>query len=416
MTNRKLPMASLLVVTTIALSLAILSNRTSWAQGLTSPRNPAPPEAPAASSAHPTDSVLVPAVAPAAKPTTLPPEVIKALIAPVMAPTALAMPTPTKTAQAKDMMAEAAADKSAVDKTATDLAEATNNAAALQASEQLDKFQKVFEQATKIFGSEHTVITPSFFYATDRYGRLNPTDKHLAGISAVLLLPLFGLGGGHGSDWWPVVASGDETQIYNAFLNQLGQYQEALTNATTLPSNVSDVLQKKWDTQNLLFAKQVFCQEEMDPDLPPEAQAAIKNLCQSSISDFVKKAADQKKADPKTDLKKLVSDAVTTNKDAIAPKRHNLLIGPSFGVPLTKSPIDIFQLGASAELGGDAVRIVATGGLVGRYQGATYKDVFAAGWFVGLALSGEIGDKLFHYFNGGSNLMAQLAQIKSSQP
>lgn len=340
------------------------------------------------------------------------------LVAPLMAPLAIP-PKATVTVQVpapttvKVAAVPTAADQAAIVASAQD--------AAAQSSQQLDKFQQVYEDATKIFGAEHTVISPSFFVATDIQGRLSATDKHEAGLSATLLLPLIGIGGGHGKfDWWPVLASSDETQIYQTFLSQLDQYQQAETNVKALGGDIDAIAHTKWNVQNLLVAKQLFCQEELDPELPPDAAAAIKKLCAGTLSTTITPTTTNgvTSIDP-TPEQQLVINTVsppTGRSDAVTLERHNFLIGPSLGIPLTKNPTDIFQLGASAEIGDEAFRIMATGGLVGRYQGATYKDIFAAGWFVGFALSGQIGDELFHYFNGGSNLMNQLAQIKNNPP
>ena len=165
----------------------------------------------------------------------------------------------------------------------------------------------------------------------------------------------------------------------------------------------------KWNIQTLMVAKQLFCQENIDPDLPASAQTAIKSLCAGTLPTTFANST------PSPEQQTVINTVTKpVEADALVPKRHNVLLGPSLGIPLTKNPTDIFQLGASAEIGGKSFRVMASGGLVGRYSGPTYKDIFAAGWFVGVALSGEMGDELFHYFNGGSNLMTQLASLGKS--
>lgn len=349
------------------------------------------------------------------------------LVSPVMAPFAIppgaGVPTPTAPsmmlapvppgADASSGGAETRSEARVEEKmdgatVAATAARADAEDAVAQSSEQLDKFHQLYEDATKIFGKEHTVISPSFFVATDIKGRLNATLKHETGLSATLMLPLVGAGGGHDVDWWPVLASSDETRIYQAFLAQLAQFQQAEANMKQLTGNIDIVAHTKWNVQNLLLAKQLFCQENVDPDLPQQARDAIDKLCADP------RFTTMTSLDP-TPEQQIVIDAVSqgNRSGVIELKRHNFLIGPSLGIPLTKNPTDIFELGLSAEMGNDNFRMMATGGLVGRYQGATYRDIFAAGWFVGLALSGQIGDDVFHYFNGGSNLMSQLAKIKN---
>jgi hypothetical protein len=384
------------------------------------------------------------------------------LVSPVFGPAAL-MPLPAPPSEpvvplphAKNEAEAVAAPKPDVTATAQSAAIATAQDAVTQSSDQLDKFQQIYQDATKIFGAEHTVISPSFFLAGDIQGRLSATEKHQTGLAATLMVPLFGAGGGHGADWFPVIATSDETQIYQGFLDQLSQYEQAETNLYNLGGNIDAVLHTKWSIQNLVLAKQLFCEEQMDPELPPAAASAIGDLCSGKLpTNYIVQTATTN--DPQAAAQtKLLQDeqqtiiaAVTPSSprraagsaailaSAVAannltsgptltstpppsstppPRRQNLLLGPSLAIPLTQNPTDIFQYGASAEVGGEAFRIVASGGLVGRYQGATYKEVLAAGWFAGLALSGQLGDELFHYFNGGSNLLSQLAQISSNPP
>jgi len=144
--------------------------------------------------------------------------------------------------------------------------------------------------------------------------------------------------------------------------------------------------------------------------VPPEGQAAIKKLCDGKIPVSIN-------GTPTADQQAIINVMSSpSSPDAIvaAPQRHSALLGPAIAVPMTKNPTDIFQYGAALEVGNDTLRFIVDGGLVGRYQGGTPKDIFEAGWFVGVALSGVIGDDIFHYFNGGSNLLAQLAQFKST--
>jgi hypothetical protein len=401
MTRGRLQFVGACLLSVISMGLVTTAARLAWAQGPTPPAPPTPitpPTSPAAEAPPTTPSVPAPTVTVTSQ-APLPLEVIKAMVAPVLGPNAahVSPPAAAKAPERAPLRAKANKANLTADETQeTGVAADANERAVIQASQQLDKFQKIFEQATKIFGSEHTVITPSFFVATDINGRLDATAKHMAGVSAVLLLPLLGVGGGHGADWWPVVTSADAAQIYKDFLDQLKQYQTVETNASALPADVREILNAKWDAQRVAAAAQIFCQEDIA--WPANVYDQIKKFCKEGV------------------ITKEVTDLVTESPSKLVPKRHNLYIGPSMGIPLTKNPIDVFQLGAAVEFGWEPVRFALTGGLVGHYQGATYADIFGAGWFVGVALSGEIGDKLFHYFNGGSDLMAQLARVKTSQP
>jgi hypothetical protein len=278
---------------------------------------------------------------------------------------------------------------------------------AVTKSEQLDKFQKVFDGATKLFGDEHTIISPLFYYSGDIEGRLQAGGKYQAGISATLLLPLLGFGGGRGADWWPVVTTDDGSKIYESFLKELKQYQDAVDNVQTVSEMKVD-LQWKLDAHTLALAKQLICHEDLYPT--GFKKEWIDALCGSSND--ANAAADSKREAVKT-----TAEAIKTGVAPLVPKRHLLLLGPSLSIPLTKNPLNIFQYGAAVEVGRGDFRLIATGGLVGRYDraGDDYKSVFVAGWYAGLALSGQIGDRLFHLFNGGSELLAQLAKAKNGQ-
>lgn len=354
------------------LSIATLASGTAWAQA--NPAPPSPPTAPNPGSAA--SSPADPVVASAPPKEAVPPA-----------------PLPAPTSAPNVLMAQQAVPS--------------------PSDPQLDKFHEIYQNATKIFGDEHTVLSPSFSFATDIKGRLSATDKHEASLSAVLMVPLFGVGGGHGADWWPVIVSGDETNVYQTFLNRLGQYQLLQNNFAAIPDDVKTIANTKWNVRTLKVAKQIFCQEQVDPELPQNAKDAIGKLCSGTLPTAIIPASQQTTPDQlavAADQKAIINTVMTTvHTNTLVPTRHNLLVGPSLGIPLTKNPTDTFQYGGAVEIGGKAFRFMATGGLVGRYQGATYKDIFAAGWFVGLALSGEMGDELFHYFNGGSNLMTQLA-------
>ncbi|MDB4986237.1 MAG: hypothetical protein JWN04_1415 [Myxococcaceae bacterium] len=81
-----------------------------------------------------------------------------------------------------------------------------------------------------------------------------------------------------------------------------------------------------------------------------------------------------------------------------ATKRHNLLLGPALGIPVTQRPTRLVLLGALLELGGnDYFRAGVAGGIQVRYGDA----LGPPGWFAGLSLSGTFADDLFHIINGG---------------
>jgi len=334
-----------------------------------------------------------------------------------------------------------------------------------QASVQTDQFQNLYQNARRIFGGEHLIISPSFYVSHDLGGRLDPTNKIAAGISGVLLLPLWGVGEGRSGDWWPVVTTQDATTVYQAYLNQLAQYKNLSNQVTGDVGSVKAIYDTKWTLQTLLAAKEIFCKD--DVDWPTSAKDAIQKLCDGSASSLT--CAEQTSvvnavipnagpaqcpAGTASASSSLGSGGTSNAGSAIpgtangtiapipdvapasgsgnstgtgsgtgesggllpisAPSSHNFLIGPAVAIPVTKNPIDIFQYGGAIQFGNDAFHMIVDGGMVGRYQGTNYKQIFAAGWFAGIALSGEIGDELFHYISGASGLLSELAQLKST--
>jgi hypothetical protein len=78
-------------------------------------------------------------------------------------------------------------------------------------------------------------------------------------------------------------------------------------------------------------------------------------------------------------------------------KRHNYLIGPAVGFPMTN--VDEWLYGLGLEVGAPALRATIIGGFRSTY---TNRWVVAPlGWFVGIGISGEFADDLFHLANGG---------------
>ncbi|MEY4510288.1 MAG: hypothetical protein RLZZ450_2410, partial [Pseudomonadota bacterium] len=79
-------------------------------------------------------------------------------------------------------------------------------------------------------------------------------------------------------------------------------------------------------------------------------------------------------------------------------RRHPFLLGPAVGIPVTESPGKTLLLGALMEI---QIPHFVRFGLSYGVQ-VEYDHVFGPpGWFTGLALSGELGDDLFHLLNGG---------------
>jgi hypothetical protein len=94
--------------------------------------------------------------------------------------------------------------------------------------------------------------------------------------------------------------------------------------------------------------------------------------------------------------------------------RHNLLFGPSYGVPFTEDVARNYLLGVTAEVGGQHWGLSANAGLRHQFDNALpIRD--AVGWYFGVGLSGELTDDLLNLLDGAATAGAKLKGAHAGQ-
>lgn len=329
--------------------------------------------------------------------------------------------------------------------------------------EQLEKVRKLYETAREALGSEHVLLTAAAYVG--KKPKLSSESKEptlQGGVAGVISLPLFGAGGGHGPDWYPVLQTEAATKAFERFENEVKQYVALADNLDVAKSDPRAVL-RALEEAALTLLDQVT---DDDPDLWRLARAT--KLCVEGIGSLrnqvriglaskaqpgATESALQVESAPELDevsalsadepsdksLEAVVTkcgamvNAVGTIKsddvnqqiaaltallrtywqalkkegDAAALARHAFLIGPAVGIPVTENPGKVVLTGALMEVGKSHFRLGITAGLQFRYSALEETP----GWFAGLSLSGELGDDLFHFLNGGLQAARSLSPV-----
>jgi len=299
-----------------------------------------------------------------------------------------------------------------------------------EAKRNFAKVEAAYRRARDIFGGEHVVLAAQFFVEDD-FGR-DDLETNRGGVSAVLGVPLWGVGGGYGSDWWPELTSDLATRAYADFVREANRYLDALAAASpenapskevfarylqTLGSiaEVADGLDSyAWEKARALreVVKRLATGEPGGYDELWRAVCKFRNEVYGSYlwRDAPQQPCDQRPATFK-DLNNLVREMTTQDgMDRLGvTRRHTVLLGPMAGIPLTQDPREIFLYGAGVEIGFcEFLRLTASGGLVGQYAAADNEDLLATGWFLGLGLSGQFADNLLHLASGARDVLGRL--------
>lgn len=283
-------------------------------------------------------------------------------------------------------------------------------------AEALEKLRTDYKKARELFGETHVALFPMFYsgrQCADEGRTLFRSDKCETesenGVAGVIFVPVWGAGGGHGPDLWPVLDTEDEAQAFETFeqrIDRLVKAIDALSNAGGAVSNthvellaalVEDVLQRDIDE---------------DGDAVKESQASLASLQELTNPSVDAKHSSElalKLRELRLIWEKYRKPAAKDNK-----RRHNFLLGPSYGIPLTKDVANAYLLGATAELGGASWGLSFNLGLRQQFDGGfPLKD--AQGWYAGLGFSGELADDLLNLFTGAATAGAKLKGIPNGQ-
>lgn len=311
--------------------------------------------------------------------------------------------------------------------------------------EGLEKIRRTYQEARKRLGGEHVLLTATAyasrtcsngvaFYFDDKCTKA----EWSGGVAGLVGLPLWGLGGGHGSDWYPVLHTEDETKAFEDFerrvrdLVNTSPNLEAVLNGTA-NFEVSDatkarLVRELLDTVEAVTRRAINddasfyeaakllngCVRELlrysdgdregeatftptnatavsrinDGNLVEQCKGALQGLNGLELKERIKRARE---------LVRTYFKELKVQEDGGSLSRHNFLIGPAVGFPVTENPTNIALWGVAAEAGvRDSLRLGAAAGFV-----AAYETPLAPmqGMFVGLSLSGEYGDDLVHFIS-----------------
>lgn len=269
----------------------------------------------------------------------------------------------------------------------------------------LQEAEKLYGTVRKLVGGEHVLLTAAAYVGQScTEGFLQNCGTVQAGAAAVVSVPLLGVGGGHGADWYPTLQSEDSEKAFERFSNQVRRYVSLIDNAQALESPKDS--REAFETLRGAALTMLRETDDLDPSYYETARALLecieagesKNF---NLTDCGGLVATIKTPDEYRKQLETLKSKLSTYFDKISkegpPKRHNLLLGPSLGVPVTSDPTDLVLVGAHAEFAYRALRIGVSGGLQ-----VSYVDPFGPpGWYAGLAISGELGDDLLHFANGG---------------
>jgi hypothetical protein len=288
----------------------------------------------------------------------------------------------------------------------------------------------MYDLARSAFGGQHVVVAPLVFggrrctSGTDIY-RNCPAVSH-GGIAGIVVVPLIGAGGGHSFELWPRVQTDDVADGFYQFDKQFRLLRDKLTGPLGLPdaSQASDdVLLQRFNTLapalDSVLARlsssegHSYYAEDMEkmrtclalltsapvlpaapPTGPPRAPPTPAESCQAGMSHDGKPAA-WTMAQKLSYLNQLWQQ-YDLLVDAEPIGRHNLLIGPLAGVSITDKAGDLLY-GAGLEAGWkSAFRFTAAVGWRSSMSGEHLylANMDRVGWWVGIGLSGQLGDEL----------------------
>jgi|GEM_PF-5623305 len=340
-------------------------------------------------------------------------------------------------------------------------------------SDELKRVEKLYSNAAKLLGGEHVILSASAYLGQDCIGC---DEDHSGGAAAILSVPLVGVGGGHGLDWYPTLQTEVAEKAFATFEKNVQNYVDFLTPdrieklkdptlaRDTLKSAAAELfkeLERQDSHAHQLVSTVLGCIEGFDETKPSEESyidrvfwhadyedvSSLETICEPLEKARNEKAEKERESTasatkPKhgvdvaetalSESKKLakatgMSNVITAEikilrmvlkkywkrvsvKEAgsVRPeaslKRHNILLGPAIGIPVTEDPTSKILVGGLLELGVSEFRFGISGGFQIDYSQVTQDP----GWFTGLAVSGAFGDDLFHLLNDGSKAAASL--------
>jgi hypothetical protein len=311
----------------------------------------------------------------------------------------------------------------------------------------IEQLHGAYDAAQSLLGAQHVLISPALF-AGKRCADGNnvfscSTVESRGGIAGLVLVPLFGAGGGHGADWWPAIETDDVADGFYRFDKNFRRLRDVVANKLELPDAQKEsdqVLAKRFNLLAGVFesllkriqgnAGDGYYHSEADqlkacldaisraPVLPRQAvPAQPPNLDPQQYCAAGARAGTTPQGWTALDKLKLLDGLWREYDllvDATPPARHVFLIGPLAGLSITDKFGDLLY-GAGLELGWkDSIRFTLSGGLRSSMRGSVNSGNFdTVGWWAGLGLSGQIGDQLINSILGAQQLLGAPSSASS---
>lgn len=302
--------------------------------------------------------------------------------------------------------------------------------------ENLGRLHGMYDLARNVVGNQHVVVAPVVFAGnrcatgTNVFNCSTPVVGQ-GGVAGVVIVPLFGFGGNHGVDFWPRVQTDTVGDGFRQFDRSYQRLREAVAGPLGLPPEdlasgaalakrfqvraqaFGDLLSRLVDTDAYYYEDIQRLNACLDvlragPVITGEPSTNTPAPAQS-CADGIARGGQSRGWTIKQKLKYL--DDLWKQYDLLVQEspvsRHNLLVGPLGGVSITDKFGDILY-GAGLEAGCKKwLRVTAAAGFRSSMHGSVKSANFdTVGLWVGIGLSGQLGDQLIDGILGVHQIFA----------
>jgi hypothetical protein len=277
-----------------------------------------------------------------------------------------------------------------------------------------------YQIVRRLFGGEHAILTAGAYLGQRCNKDSNGAHSFLhtagcvretrSGVAGLIIVPLWGFGGGHGKNFWPVVQTDDEVQTFLQFQQSVQLHGEALAAAFAVFDDSTQTAEGAAGLSARVAAFRDSLKEELQREV--DMKGGHRQLAQKFLQCLAQIEAAKLGLQLEWDtLNRLWNEyhGILDNSDNIM-RRHNLLVGPFIGVPITEDPTKVITYGLGAELGREGFRLTLGGGLTADYSAAV---VPITGWIATIGLSGQWGDDLLHYLSGAKDLANGIKKVSA---
>ena len=248
------------------------------------------------------------------------------------------------------------------------------------------------------------------------------------GMATLVGVPLVGVGGGHGLDWYPVLHTERESHAFETFEAHARHFQRVLERLTRLEAPANHV--RDLHTELLSMVERLTARPQQDDATFAQTASSlyqcVRHILRPTAEPMLTRAVGASALDDSrlitgchrsfALLRGLAADAMPMRRLALAVdrvreyfsildgahlgeiSRHNLLLVPTLGMSLSHAMSQGLMWGLLLELGWrHGLRLGVGGGFVAQHDKPLAP---LSGAYLGISLSGEIADDLFHLVEG----------------